>query len=141
MMERLADWEVRLVAYANGVNGAPFAWGRTDCGYLVRNALRAMYGRDMLRGAGSYRTSLAARRAVPAQGVGAVLRERGFEGVRMAMAQPGDVVLLPGKRLQHMAVLLPAARVLTVTHAGGVCVLRSGAMQWPHEATAWRGPA
>lgn len=43
---RLPNWDVLLVAFAEEWRGQEFAWGKTDCGIMVRAGLRSMLGKD-----------------------------------------------------------------------------------------------
>lgn len=49
MSDRLSDWRTRLHWWAEGIEGAPFAWGKTDCATLAREALHIMFGVDVAR--------------------------------------------------------------------------------------------
>lgn len=44
--DRLRDWELRLVDWANVVRGKSYVWGKTDCGSLARQVLETMFGVD-----------------------------------------------------------------------------------------------
>ena len=46
-MQRVNNWDLALVEWAESVRGKPYEWGVTDCGTLVRDACAAMYGREM----------------------------------------------------------------------------------------------
>ena len=139
---RVGDWNERLVAYANSVNGAPFQWGVTDCASLVRYALRAMYGRDLLRGMGSYRSSPSALRVGRQVGpVGAYLRDRGFQAVGLAFAQSGDTVVFRGLDRGHPQLgVVVSGRLLVSDPDTDVVLHRLPIGAWPKGTKLWRAP-
>jgi len=47
MIQRRLDWRSRLVEWGLGLRGKPFAWGKTDCATLGREALALCFGRDV----------------------------------------------------------------------------------------------
>jgi len=93
---RTVCWDADLVIYVKSVIDEPFEWGRTDCATLVRHALKAMYGKDVLRGVGSWRTLAEARRAVKRIGpYETFFKSKGCEEWSPAYRQRGDVAILP----------------------------------------------
>lgn len=140
---RVGDWNERLVAYANSVNGAPFQWGVTDCACLVRYSLRAMYGRDVLRGMGTYRSSASALRVGCQVGpVGAYLRDKGFQAVELAFAQSGDIAVFRGRDERgypQMGVVV-SGKLMVSDPDTDVMLHRLPIGAWPKGTKLWRAP-
>ena len=140
-MRRTPNWDVALVEYASVMQGRPFKYGSTDCGTLVRDALRVMYGKDMLRGMGSYRTLKAARKV--SRSVGSVpdyLKDRlGCERIRRNFVQAGDIVVLPGEdmRMPQLAVVVGGKLMVSVVDTGVQIVPMP---KWPRGTVILRVP-
>ena len=130
----------RLVAYANSVNGASFKWGKTDCARVVRDALRAVHGRDVLRGTGSYRTSASALKVGRQVGpMGAYLRDAGLQAVGPDFAQSGDIVVFRGRSHGHPQLgVVVSGRLLVSDPDTGVVMYRVPWGQWPKGTKLWR---
>ncbi len=141
-MLRRHDWNERLVDYANSVGGKPFKWGTTDCAYLARNALRAMYGKDLLRGMGRYATSASALKAARQVGpLGAYLRDKGFSKVRPNFAQSGDIVVFKGLTRGHPQIgVVVSDRLLVADPKECVMLHRLPLGAWPAGVRLWRAP-
>ena len=139
---RLPDWAPRLVAYVNSVNGCGFKWGTTDCGTLMRGALRAQFGKDLLRGIGSYRTKASALKVAREIGpVGAFLESRGFTSVLPNFAQSGDVVLFVATERDHPPIgVAVTGRLLLSNPEEGVGLVRLPLGEWPEGVEVWRAP-
>lgn len=88
---RVPNWDVKLHEWALSVAGQPFAWGKTDCGSLVRQAFALMYGRELVE-LPIWGTEHGAMRALAETGgVERVLRELDAVEVPRSFAQQGDV--------------------------------------------------
>lgn len=138
------NYDVFLTGFASGIQGAPFKWGSTDCGSLVRRGLTACYGRDILRGAGSWNSLRALRKFVKDTGGPAkLLKSKGFTKVRAAYAQCGDVVILPGEDADDVpqtGILLHRRKMLTSDRLAGVVVVNLRIMKVPKKTLFLRGP-
>ncbi len=142
-MDRLPDWNARLVTYANSVNGTAFKWGTTDCCQLARRSMRAMYGKDLLPGWGTYRTSASALKVGRQVGpVGAYLREKGFQAIGVAFAQSGDVVVFRGKCSGgHPQVgVVVSGRLMVSDPDTAVQLYPVPWGDWPKGTRLWRAP-
>lgn len=95
---RLPDWQQRLTDYLRAHHARPFAWGRWDCAIFTAGAVRAMTGRDPMRGLRGYRTLAEGLRKARARGledhVAAVAAT--FPEIHPAFAGPGDIAVVPG---------------------------------------------
>lgn len=97
MRRRVPNWDVALLQWAASVIGRPYRWGETDCGTLVREAHRLMYGEDLVPQVKPYRTKRQAlNRHTSTGGVRSLLLELGAHDVPIALAQSGDVLCEPG---------------------------------------------
>lgn len=110
---RLPDWPARLAAAVVQRLPMPFAWGGNDCAAWVADAVAAMHGHDTLHElrAPARADARQAHRAVRrGGGFGAALARAGLRPVAPALAQRGDVVLLPvaGQPLPALAICLGA---------------------------------
>lgn len=79
---------------------ARFAWGVNDCARLAAFTLRKLGYRPPMPRAGSYRTLLAARKALKAAGFADLpdaLDALALPRLTLAYALPGDVVAVPGE--------------------------------------------
>jgi hypothetical protein len=95
---RHPDWQQRLTDYLRANHARPFAWGRWDCALFVAGAVRAMTGRDPMRGLRGYRTLAGGLRKARARGyedhIAAVAAR--FPEIPPAFAGPGDIAVVPG---------------------------------------------
>ncbi|MCK4300178.1 MAG: hypothetical protein KAX80_11630 [Planctomycetes bacterium] len=95
MALRIMTWDTDLMDYVSSVLDEPFEWGRTDCASLVRGAVGAMYGHDVLK-VGRYKTLAGARRTLKLVGsYKDALAHAGAEEVPIGFRQRGDVAILP----------------------------------------------
>ena len=104
-MKRLRTWDVRLFHWADSVVGKPFEWGVTDCGYIVRDAHKIMYGKDVFR----WPTYASKRGAVSARKkVGGIPNALGKVCTRVGrrFAQSGDIVVIIHKGEYGMGVVV-----------------------------------
>lgn len=93
-MQRIVNWDVKLVEYALSLQGQPFVWGQTDCASIVRGAMRAMYGEDLWSEGYDYTSLLEAKRLLEVSGgVAMQLSLLGAEEVPRGFLQQGDVVV------------------------------------------------
>jgi hypothetical protein len=131
---RLRNWDVRLFAWADGVAGRAFAWGKTDCGYLIRDAHKAMYGKDVLR----WPTYASKRGAISAQkkvgGIPNALAKACTE-VGRRFARSGDVVVITHKGQYGMGVVV-GMNVVGTYPGERVHLVPLGIV--PDDATFWR---
>ncbi|MEF2073476.1 DUF6950 family protein [Consotaella aegiceratis] len=90
---RVTGWEQALVRAIERHAAMPFAWGKSDCGYLAFDCIEAVTGADPFADFRSYTTELGAARK---------LRRAGFETVEdlfasvledtpPTLAQRGDI--------------------------------------------------
>lgn len=141
-MPRLNDWNERLVAYANSVNGARFRWGRTDCATLAHRAMRAMYGTvnplgDGIEAYTSKASALKVGRAVGSPSK--YLRSLGFASVGTNFAQSGDLVVFRGRSDGYPQIGVVVSGKLMVSDPNtGVELHRIGS--WPKGTKLWRAP-
>lgn len=136
------NWSAALMLWANGVQGAAFAWGETDCCALVRAALHAMYGAELVPQVPRWGSEEEARRVWATWDLREILRELGAERVPVAHRQGGDVLCWtpavdtgpwPG-----IGIALPTGQVLMTERDFGVLILPAYVL--PDEAEAYRLP-
>jgi len=97
--KRHPDWQQRLTDYLRAHHARPFAWGRWDCALFVAGGVRAMTGRDPMRGLRGYRTLREGLRKAQAAGLEdhvAAVADR-FPEIHPAFAGPGDIAVVPGE--------------------------------------------
>ncbi len=142
-MQRVPNWDVELVRFAGDMQGRPFRYGSTDCGTLVRGALKAMYGKDVLRGMGSYRLLRDARKL--AKSVGPIPEylkvTLGCKRIRRNFVQAGDIVVLPGedRRLPQLGVVVGGKLMVSDVELG-VQIVPLPTGHWPRGSTILRVP-
>lgn len=95
---RYDDWRPRLTAYLAGVSRTPFEYGKHDCALFAAGAVEAMTGEDVARGFRGYRTLKAGVKKARAKGFRdhVEIFAKRFDEVPVAMAQVGDVAIVPG---------------------------------------------
>ena len=97
-MERLPDWEPRLLEYLESVRDRPHEYGAHDCMTFVGGAVKALTGQDLFsEHIGKYEGELSAARYLKGLGfdspeamIDSVLEEK-----HVGFAQRGDIVLTP----------------------------------------------
>jgi hypothetical protein len=96
---RHPDWQPRLTDYLRANHARPFAWGRWDCALFVAGAVKAMTGRDPMRGYRGYRTLREGLRKARARGVEDHVAgvAASFAEIPPAFAGPGDIAAVPGE--------------------------------------------
>lgn len=138
---RVRNWDVELVLWARRIIGAPFEWGRTDCGTLCRTAVDVLYGRGTaaLALGRPWQTLRGARGAWGRLG-GEWPSRLGARAVPARFASGGDIVVSGGADddgLPQLAVVL-GPQVLVVDRDMGVYASPVRASQ--AEASIWRLP-
>lgn len=139
-MDRIHNWKVWLVHFAQVVEGQGFEWGRTDCVSLARRALRTMYGKDPWKGhVGEWTTRRGALRVAGRTDYEDALRSSGASQVGTLFASAGDVAV-GTKRDRHgmfpVAVVLPGRKALISSPERGVFITGTG--EFVADTTFWR---
>lgn len=126
-MNRIHNWDVSLVRFAQLVEGDVFEWGRTDCASVVRQALMQILGVDPWKGClGTWKTKTGALRVFKRTEPQDVLESTGAVRVGTLFATAGDVALGRGvdaRGLLGLAMVLPSNKVLTSTPEKGVYIV------------------
>lgn len=95
MMDRLIGWPDALRAYARKVDGLPLVWGKTDCGALVTESVKIMYGKRPFK----YRSRKAGLRFLAAHNVRDFFEQTlDATEIPQAFAQTGDVLVSADER-------------------------------------------
>lgn len=93
-MRRCRDWRARLHAWSQTVKGQPFAWGKTDCATLVRQALFEMFGAEVVPQLPRWDSATAALRVLREYGPpGKILLDAGAELTTLPFMRAGDIVV------------------------------------------------
>lgn len=115
---------LRLIQWANGVNGAEFEWGATDCIALGIGAVAVIRG--VIADAPCQWTDEGSARAAMASFLpSAWMAECGAVAVDASGAQVGDVMLAPGNGFPECAHVHLGKYALTSTPAHGVGYVRT----------------
>lgn len=94
LKHRRPDWDVQLMAWADGCLGLPFEWNQTNCAALVAAALDAMHGTDLFAWQAQLRLSDSrAMTLSAARKTREVLLHIGCATVDPPYAQRGDILL------------------------------------------------
>lgn len=95
---RLDDWQARLIDYVGQQTREPFAYGRNDCALFTAGAVKAMTGQDPAVGLRGYRSLKAGEKKLSEKGFAdhVAVAASMFEEVPPAMAQVGDIAVVPG---------------------------------------------
>ena len=93
-MQRINNWDLALVEWAESVRGQPYEWGVTDCATLVMDACAAMYGREMFPEVKRWTTCKTAVRRLKVVGsMEDVLIAKGAEEIQPNFLQGGDIAI------------------------------------------------
>ncbi len=140
----IANYDVLLTDFAVSVQGQRFRWGATDCGSIVRRALKVCHGKDILKGAGLWNSLKAIRKFVKGGGGPVeILMGKGFTEVAPGFARCADVVVVPGEDADDMpqtGILLHRDKVLSSDRLHGVFVSDFRTMEVAKDAVFLRGP-
>lgn len=119
------NYDIELVIWGKALIGQPFVWGKTDCGTIVRRAMKIVFGKDVFRGkVRSYRSGVEAMRVM--QGVGGIagaLVNAGFIRQKGRKWHTGDIIVEPGDDRQNRpegAGVVIRRSVLISHHEAGV---------------------
>jgi len=121
---RLPDWEPRLIAFADSVQGDPFVLGQTNCSILAARAIDAMTGSNHWKKFAAVATtdeselSEASDRRTRRE-----FEAAGFSKVRKNFEQPGDILIGWKKPFERCAVCLGGGKVLTSNRDKGVIII------------------
>lgn len=119
-MIRVPNWDIWLLEWAESMTRRPYIWGETDCGSLVRAAMRGIYGVDAFEHIRPYRTrAQAGRRQRETGGVYGALVGAGWHEVATSLAQQGDVLIHDGDGFPGAGIVV-ARQVLVTSAARGV---------------------
>lgn len=123
LLTRFDDWQTRLTTFLSRQRGE-----RTDCALFVADAVREMTGFDHAAGLrGKYRSHRGGIRVLRKQGfrdhvefVESILPE-----IAPALAQPGDVVVVPveGEKLLALGIMQGAAGCYVLNAQGGIGIV------------------
>jgi len=93
-MERVRNWDVKIMDWQADMLGRPFAWGQTDCGSLVRSALSVVYGEDPVPHLDWYETQTGAIRLFgETDGISGAILDLGAEETTLAFARQADIAI------------------------------------------------
>lgn len=121
-MRRVKGWEQALAGVTRAAMRQPYAWGSHDCALFAADCVRAVIGIDLAEEfRGQYDSEDGARRLLASLGCEGVadLAARYLSEIEPAEARRGDIVVMPGKFGDFLAVVDgrtavgPAARGLT----------------------------
>ncbi len=125
-LERVENWDRRLVEFTNEVNGQAFEWGTTDCASLVRRGLSLMFGRDVWKKhVGEWKTKRGALGVSGRTDYEDALRASGAVEMGIHYAWSGDVALGPSEDdhgMLQIGLLVPTRKILTSTPEVGVAI-------------------
>lgn len=94
MIARARNWRAHLHAWSASVLGQPFAWGRTDCGTLARDALAVMFGQDVVPFVPRWHSAREAVAVLQAYGsVPEILARLGAPQTTLSFMRAGDLIL------------------------------------------------
>ena len=126
---RRPNWDLELAAFAQQMNGLPYAWGKTDCASLTYAAVLLIYDEETVakikvpkcRGIKSARTLLSAHPG----GAYPLLRSIGMRPVRRGYWPSGAIwTMVPSKKRPWGAVgVVTMRRVLTSNKEQGVVLI------------------
>uniref|UniRef100_A0A6M3K0V1 DUF6950 domain-containing protein n=1 Tax=viral metagenome TaxID=1070528 RepID=A0A6M3K0V1_9ZZZZ len=138
---RRPDWELRLVEYANGIQGALFSWGETDCFALARGAAGAILEDNPLADVPTYISQAEATGVAAAfRGIPGQLARRGAVRHPIEFGQQGDIVTMPGRDGAHLPqfgfIVDGRGRAMTSAPETGVEIVPIETL--PRGAAAWR---
>ena len=136
------NWDSKLTDFASEMQGDAFKWGKTDCGSLVRRALRICYGEELFRGSWRGRGG-ALEWVAETGGPAAALKAVGFKKINPPFAGAGTVVVLPGEDaddLPQTGIMLHRGRMLTADRLSGVTVYNLNLEAMPKKTLFLKGP-
>jgi hypothetical protein len=114
---RRADWQNRLTDYLRERHRLPFEYGKWDCALFAAGAVKAMTGKDPMRGLRGYKSLTAGLRKAKAKGhadhVAAVAAM--FAEVPPSMAAPGDIAIVDGGKSIG---IVQGASIYVITESG-----------------------
>ena len=146
MTPRVLHWRSALLAWAEGLDGQPFAWGLTDCATLARKALEVCFGMDLVPECPSWNKPHEALRVIrdfgrPSQ----ILTRLGAAPRPLTFVRAGDIIVMPEQQepigREALGVWLDGAVLLSDRERGAHIVARP---IMPNDATAysiWEVPA
>lgn len=126
---RVENWDTWLVQFANEMRDREFVWGETDCVTIMRGGLKAILGRDPLKGKlQSWKSQIGALRAFKriAFSPTILLADTGAVRVLPNFASSGDVAIGPEtdkNNLPSISLLLPGRKALVSTPETGVIII------------------
>ena len=109
-IKRHADWQARAKAVIEAAKDKPFAYGRLDGVLFTGNVLKAITGRDVLRGMRGYRSLRGGLKNLKAKGFASPIDPFAavLEEIPPMTAQPGDLVAFDGPMGDCMGVCMGA---------------------------------
>jgi len=132
MSTRLLNWRSRLIDWGLSLQGQPFAWGKTDCATLAREALRQCFGRDVAPYLGEWTTARQAQARLTKYPFREQLEALKAEEVSVSFLRAGDILVAPepDEKMGQMSVMvcLDAHHVLGVSRTDGVRIGLLGAV-------------
>lgn len=99
-MSRFEDWPTKLEEFLELRREMPWLWSRHDCVTFAAGAVESMTGREFVDWKDEYNDPSGAMRALQKRELKgpADWADENFEEIHPAMAQRGDLVLLPSER-------------------------------------------
>ncbi|KKN45116.1 hypothetical protein LCGC14_0686180 [marine sediment metagenome] len=139
-LERVENWDSRLVEFAREVTDQPFEWGVTDCASLARRGLEVVFGLDLWRGhVGTWKTRRGALGVSGRTEHQEALRASGAVEVGKHYAWSADVALgdsVDDHGMLQVALLLPTRKAMTSTPERGVLIVDK--LSLAEGTTFWR---
>jgi len=127
-MDRIRNWDVKLVQWAKDMQTKDFEWGTRDCATLVlKDAFEVMYGEPVFTDLPNWTTRLGLMRAsTKVGGPKKYLSEKGAEEVTRNYVQGGDIIIDNSEDFPHLALVLNKERVLFASEENGIHIEKFG---------------
>ncbi len=146
-MQRLPDWEERLVRYLEPLHATPFEWGKHDCCLFPAGAVQAMTGVDPMAefrdatGRARYSTAIGSARALRKYGAGTIAAtiDSKLKRVPVSLAHRGDIIMNAGSLGVQWTMRGQTVAIMVGSEADREGLIRLPRVTWIEPVT-WRVP-
>ncbi len=121
-MERVRNWDIKIVVEIGPLVGSEFVWGKTDCATILRKTMKVMYGEEVFKDVERlrYRSLSGALKTFKRLGsIGDIIENTGGVVIQPQVVTDGDIAVDDDyKGVQNVAIRIGSRWIVSNPELG-----------------------